>query len=195
MKKYFLIVFVIAFYSFLLLACNKKVTVKKDNSEKANTTAVSNMQESSPVATAKTNSDIRKAANFTLVDTKGKKISLSKYRGKVVILDFWATWCPPCRRGIPDLIDIQKQYKNKVAVIGVSLDTDTKKNVVPFIKNFGINYPIVYANEKIVNDYGNIQAIPTTFIINKKGNIAYQYVGLQPKFKFIEDIKKLLGKS
>ncbi len=195
MKRYFLIAFVVAFYTFSLLGCNKNAPVKKVNSKNMNTAAVNNMQKNSPAVTDNSNPDIRKAPNFTLVDTKGKKISLSKYRGKVVILDFWATWCPPCRRGIPDLIDIQKQYKNKVAVIGVSLDTDTKKNVVPFIKNIGINYPIVYANEKIVNDYGNIEAIPTTFIIDKKGNITQRYVGLQPKFKLIEDINKLLGKS
>ncbi len=195
MKRYFLILFAVSFYSFSLFGCNKNVTEKKDSPQKANNAAVSNMQESSPAAVVNSDMDLRKAPGFSLVDTKGKKISLSKYRGKVVILDFWATWCPPCRRGIPDLIDIQKQYKNKVAVIGVSLDTDTKKNVVPFIKNVGINYPVVYATSKIINDYGNIEAIPTTFIIDKKGNISYRYVGLQPKFKFVDDIKKLLGKS
>ncbi len=134
-----------------------------------------------------------KAPNFTLVDTQGKKITLSDYAGKVVIVDFWATWCPPCRRGIPDLIDIQKQFKNKVAVIGISVDTDTKSNVVPFMKSMGINYPVVFASSEVVQAYGGIEAIPTSFIIDKKGNISNQHVGLTDKSVIIDEIQKLLG--
>jgi len=141
---------------------------------------------SSPSATSK-------APDFTLVDTEGKKISLSDYAGKVVIVDFWATWCPPCRRGIPDLIDIQKQFKNKVAVIGISVDTDTKSKVVPFMKTMGINYPVVFANSDVVQSYGGIEAIPTSFIIDKKGNISNQHVGLTDKSVLIDEINKLLG--
>lgn len=134
-----------------------------------------------------------KAPDFTLLDTEGKKISLSNYAGKVVIVDFWATWCPPCRRGIPDLIDIQKQFKNKVAVIGISVDTDTKSKVVPFMKSMGINYPVVFANSEVVQSYGGIDAIPTSFIIDKKGNISNQHVGLTDKSVLIDEVKKLLG--
>lgn len=192
MKKYFLILFVMAFSFFSMLGCNRNVKVNNDNSKHETALNVKSVSKTNTSVNNNSSSDITKAPNFTLIDTKGKKISLSSYKGKVVILDFWATWCPPCRRGIPDLIDIQKKFKNKVAVIGVSLDTDTKSNVVPFMKNFGINYPIVYANQKVVEDYGNIQAIPTTFVIDKKGNIVDQYVGLTPKENFIEDIQRLL---
>ena len=195
MRKYFLVLFVVAFSSFSLLGCDRNATTNKDNSKNESVAAVGNTQENSPVVNDNAAPDKNKAPDFTLVDTKGKKISLSDYKGKVVILDFWATWCPPCRRGIPDLIDIQKEYKNKVAVIGVSLDTDTKDNVVPFMKNFGINYPVVFGTQEIVESYGNIQAIPTSFVIDKKGNIVNQHVGLTPKEKYIEEIKKLLGKS
>jgi len=139
--------------------------------------------------------DNQLAPGFTLVDTQGKKISLDEYRGKIVIIDFWATWCPPCRKGIPDLINIQKEYKNKVAVIGISLDTDTKKDVVPFMKNMGINYPVVYANSQVVQDYGNVEAIPTSFVINKEGKIVNQHIGLTPKETYINEINKLLGRS
>ena len=113
----------------------------------------------------------------------------------MVILDFWATWCPPCRRGIPDLISIKKEYKNKIAIIGVSLDVDTKKNVVPFIKTYGINYPVVYATNQVVRDYGNIDAIPTSFVIDKDGKIVNQHVGLTPKEVYVDEINKLLGNS
>ena len=141
------------------------------------------------------NADNQKAPNFTLIDTQGKKVSLSDFKGKVVIVDFWATWCPPCRRGIPDLIAIKKEYKNKVVIIGISLDLDTKKDVIPFIKNYGINYPVVYGNNEVVQAYGNIEAIPTSFVIDKNGKIVNQHVGLTPKETYINEIKKLLGKS
>ncbi len=136
------------------------------------------------------------AYDFSLQSVSGKTVKLTDYKGKVVILDFWATWCGPCRRGIPDLIDIQKKYKNKVAVLGISLDQDnTKADLVPFIKNIGINYPVLYANMDVVMNYGNIQAIPTTFIIDQSGKIVYKNIGLTSKSVFIETIDNLLKKS
>ncbi|MCH8046408.1 MAG: TlpA family protein disulfide reductase, partial [Planctomycetes bacterium] len=110
----------------------------------------------------KTGDEINAPA-FTLTSTNGKQIKLSDYKGKIVILDFWATWCAPCRKGISDLIEIQKQYKDNVIIVGISLDQqNTISNVIPFMKEFGINYPVVYGNEKVVVDYGYIQSIPTT---------------------------------
>ncbi len=137
-----------------------------------------------------------KAPDFTLVNIEGKNVSLSDYKGKVVIIDFWATWCGPCRKGIPDLIELQKKYKKKVAVIGISLDGATTKAGVPdFVNKMGINYPIVYFNDKVLSDYGGINAIPTTFIIDKKGNIVKKLVGLYPKSTFEQQLDELLKKS
>lgn len=137
-----------------------------------------------------------KAPNFSLKSTKGKTINLTDYKGKIVILDFWATWCPPCRKGIPDLISIQKKYKKNVVVIGVSLDGDkTIKDVPKFIKDYKINYPIVYGDDKVVADYGGIRSIPTSFMIDKKGNVADMQVGLVEKEIFINKIKELLKKK
>ncbi len=136
--------------------------------------------------------DKKKAADFALVTFDGKTIKLSDYKNKIVILDFWATWCPPCRKGIPDLIAIQNEFKKDVVVIGISLDTDTKKDVPAFIKNYGINYPIVQFNEKVINDYGGIEAIPTSFVIDKKGMIVDMHVGLVSKSTYTDLIKKLL---
>lgn len=135
-----------------------------------------------------------KAPDFILKSTGGKRIKLSDYKGKIVILDFWATWCPPCRKGIPDLINIQKTYKKNLVVIGISLDTGTKSDVIPFMKKYGINYNVVYADNEVVQNYGNIQAIPTSFIIDKKGNIVTSFVGLQEKEAFVNEINKLLKK-
>src|SRR3990172_316950 len=129
-----------------------------------------------------TNDDEIPAPDFMLTSTDGKQIKLSDYKGKIVILDFWATWCGPCRKGIPDLIEIQKEYKDNVVIIGISLDQgNTINNVIQFMKEFGINYTVVYGNEKVVADYGNIQSIPTSLIIDENGNVVDGFVGLVPK--------------
>jgi len=120
-----------------------------------------------------------KAPNFSLASTDGNTLKLSDFRGKVVIIDFWATWCPPCRKGIPDLIQLKKDFKDKLVIIGVSVDSDTKKDVVPFIKKMGINYHVAYADNNITQAYGGVQAIPTSFVIDKDGNIVKSFVGLQ----------------
>jgi thiol-disulfide isomerase/thioredoxin len=133
------------------------------------------------------NTSSSKAPDFTLKDINGKDVKLSDYKGKVVILDFWATWCPPCRKGIPDLISLQNEYKNDLVVIGISLDQkNTINEVVPFSKNYGINYPVVYGDASVVQRYGGIEAIPTSFIIDREGNIANKYVGLIPKEEYVK---------
>jgi cytochrome c biogenesis protein CcmG/thiol:disulfide interchange protein DsbE len=146
----------------------------------------------SNVTTAKTNG---LAPGFTLKLTNGKDIKLSDHKGKIVIIDFWATWCPPCRRGIPDLIDIQKKYSKDVVVIGISLDTETIDEVIPFIKKFKINYPIAYGTAEVVEAFGNIEAIPTSFIIDKSGQIVDKHIGLVDKSVYINTITELLKKS
>lgn len=137
------------------------------------------------------------APDFELSSTEGKQVKLSDFKNKIVIVDFWATWCGPCRESIPDLVELRKTYKNKgLEIIGVSLDDEsTVENVKPFIKNLGINYTVVYGNSKIVQDYGNISGIPTLFIIDQKGNIVTSHVGLVPKKQLENEIIKLIKKS
>jgi thiol-disulfide isomerase/thioredoxin len=145
------------------------------------------------LATAKSDMGIDAAPDFTLYTLDGKEVKLSDYLGKVVILDFWATWCAPCRKGIPDLISIQNKYKDDLVVIGISLDQPaTQDQLIPFIKNYGINYPIVLGNIEVSAAYGNIQAIPTSFIIDQEGNIINKHIGLVPKSTLIEEINLLL---
>lgn len=138
----------------------------------------------------------KKAADFELKTLDGKNVKLSDYKGKIVIIDFWATWCAPCRKGVPDLVELQKEYKNDLVIIGVSLDQqNTIKDLNPFIKNYGINYPVVLGTQKVVMDYGNIQAIPTSFVINQAGYIVDSHVGLVPKSTYVNTINKLLKES
>jgi len=135
--------------------------------------------------------DKKKAPDFSLASVDGKTVKLSDFKNKIVIVDFWATWCPPCRKGIPDLIEIQKEYKNDVVVIGISLDRDTKKDVPKFVKDYGINYPVVYGDGKVDKNFGGVQAIPTAFVIDKNGYIVDTHVGLVPKSTYTDMIKKL----
>ena len=134
------------------------------------------------------------APDFTLPTSDGKTLKLSDLKGKVVIIDFWATWCPPCRKGIPDLIELKKKYGSKgLEIVGISVDAEnTIGEVIPFIKNQGINYPVVYGNSVVAQAYGGVSAIPTTFVIDKKGKIVASYEGLMSQATYENHIKKLL---
>lgn len=130
------------------------------------------------------------APKFTLTDLEGKSLSLADYRGKVVILDFWASWCPPCKREIPDFITLQKEYESRgLQIIGVGLDE--QENIASFARENGINYPVVIGNDEIVKLYGGISGIPTTFIIDKEGNVTDRFEGFTEKRVFEGAIKKL----
>ncbi|MBK7978682.1 MAG: TlpA family protein disulfide reductase [Ignavibacteriae bacterium] len=128
-------------------------------------------------------------------------VNLSDFKGKVVIVDFWATWCPPCRKGIPDLIEIKKEFKDKnVEIIGISLDSftrggATKNDVVPFINEYGINYPILIGDINVAQQYGGVNSIPTSFVIDKEGYILTYYQGLMPKQQYVDDLNKALAKN
>jgi len=175
MTKMFLIIM-------LAFSINTFCTDKNDNKIKSSNT------ENKVV-----NPDENKAPDFTLKSFDGKTVKLSDYKGQVIIIDFWATWCPPCRKGIPDLISIQNDYKNDVVIIGISLDGEkTLKDVPGFVKSYAINYPIVYGDDKVVAAYGGIEGIPTAFVVDRKGNIVDKHVGLVPKDTYVNKIKELL---
>lgn len=124
----------------------------------------------------------------------GKTIRSSDFKGKVVILDFWATWCPPCREEIPGFIALQQEYQKKgLVVIGASEDQDGPDIVKKFMKEIGINYTVVMADDKTVKTFGEIEALPTTFIIDRNGQIVNQHVGAADKEEFEKEIKPLLN--
>jgi cytochrome c biogenesis protein CcmG/thiol:disulfide interchange protein DsbE len=124
------------------------------------------------------------APDFTLKDLAGRNISLSDYKGKVVLLEFWATWCPPCKASVPALIELKKKYEQKgFIVIGVSIDSDSdsSEKVRQFSASYNINYPVLLADETTSKIY-NVMSIPTGFLIGKDGKIADIYRGYSEDF-------------
>lgn len=123
----------------------------------------------------------RKAApDFALKDSSGATVHLSDYKGKVVLLDFWATWCEPCQLEIPWFMEFEQQYKNRgFAVLGVSMDDGGWPDVKPFIEKHKINYRILLGNDQVGDQYGSVESLPTTFIIDREGRIAVKHEGIE----------------
>lgn len=135
-----------------------------------------------------------KAPDFTLRDLKGKKVRLSNFRGKVVFLDFWATWCPPCRQSFPAVEALNKQYSSRgLQILGVSVDEDVEA-VAPFVKEMGATYTVLTAKDNPVGARYGVDGIPAFFLIDKNGNVAGQWVGFDPEFtkEWRKSIDKLL---
>jgi thiol-disulfide isomerase/thioredoxin len=111
-------------------------------------------------------------------DLDGKELSLDAYKGKVVLLNFWATWCGPCRAEIPSLIRMQEAYKDRLQIIGMDVDDDDKDKLRAFVKNQGINYPVAMTSDAVRLAYGGIAALPTVFVINRDSKVVQKHVGL-----------------
>ena len=136
------------------------------------------------------------APNFGLISLDGRRISLSQFRGKVVILDFWATWCKPCRLELPHFVALHEEFgKDALQIIGVSLDRVGSEEVAAFVREWKIPYIVVMGNGEVVRNYGGIRGIPTTFVIDKNGNIYRKYVGYRNKEVFEKDIRTLLQEA
>jgi thiol-disulfide isomerase/thioredoxin len=118
---------------------------------------------------------------FNLTDSKGKVHRLSDYRGKWVLVNFWATWCPPCRREIPDLESLYENKKNNLQVIGVALDYHDPQRVLDFAKQMMISYPVVLGNYKMAAQVGPVDALPTTYLYNPRGELVAYNVGALTK--------------
>jgi peroxiredoxin len=135
----------------------------------------------------------QKAADFTFTDQNGKTIQLSKLKGKAVLVNFWATWCGPCRAEMPGFVEVYNQYKTRgLEIIGISLDEEGWDVVRPFLQRYKINFPVVIGDAAISSAYGEIQFLPTSFLIDKNGNIVDQHVGLLKKEDLEAKVKKLL---
>jgi thiol-disulfide isomerase/thioredoxin len=133
------------------------------------------------------------APSFEAQDLSGKKISPADYKGKVIVLNFWATWCPPCREEIPELISLQTQYKDRLQIIGVSEDDDPPAKVAQFVQKVGMNYPVVMATSQITEAYGGVPALPTSFIIDQQGRVMQRHTGVYPIDTYIQEVRSLVG--
>lgn len=140
--------------------------------------------------------DLKKAPDFTLRKIGSKEtVTLSDYQGKVVLLDFWATWCPPCKASIPNLNNLHKKYNQRgFEIIGVNLDRVTsiqdEGKILKFIANFTMKYPNVYIENSMRTMYGGISSIPTMFIVDKDGMLYSSHLGYSPAIE--EEIEKTI---
>lgn len=135
------------------------------------------------------------APDFSVTDLDGRKLTLSDYKGKVVLLDFWATWCSPCREEIPHFVEMQNQYGPQgFQVIGVSMDDDAKP-VHEFARQFKLNYPVALGDDKLAQRYGGVLGLPVNFIIDREGHIYSKHLGATDVSVFDNEIKDLLAKN
>ena len=148
-----------------------------------------------PAVRAQTRTDAAHplAPEFSLTDINGQPLKLSDFKGKVVLLDFWATWCGPCRIEIPGFIELQKKYASQgFTMIGISMD-DSPEPVVSFTKELQMNYPVAVGNDRLGELYGGMPGLPTTFVIGRDGRIYAKHVGATDPEVFEAEIKELLA--
>lgn len=131
--------------------------------------------------------------DFTMKDLDGKEVLLASFKGKVILLNFWATWCGPCKAEIPGFVELQEQYKKDLVIVGYSVD-DTADKARAFAKEWKMNYPILLGEgrEDVQEAYGPIYGIPASFLISKDGKVCRRHMGIAPKAVFEKEIKALL---
>ena len=131
--------------------------------------------------------------DFKFKDLDGKEVVLSSFKGKVVLLNFWATWCGPCKAEIPGFVELQAKYKDKLTVVGLSVD-DPADKARAFATEYKVNYPILLGegDEKIQDAYGPIWGIPASFIISKDGKVCRKHLGIAPKAVFEKEVVALM---
>jgi len=120
--------------------------------------------------------------DFSLQDLSGNTLRLADLRGEVVVVDFWATWCPPCRKALPHLQELHEEFAGKgVRVVGIATDQQGAAIVAPFVEKNGLTFPIVLTDGKVDRDFGGVRGIPTTFVLDKQGKVVRKFVGYQEK--------------
>ncbi len=137
------------------------------------------------------------APDFALASLEGKTVHLSDYRGKAVLLNFWATWCQPCKIEMPWFVELQKQYGPQgLQVVGIAVDEDaSEEDLSKFAKNLGVNYPILVGKEAVESDFGGVQFLPATLYIDRDGKIVDKVFGLTDRSDIEDNIKKALAQG
>ena len=133
------------------------------------------------------------APDFSLESLDGRSLRLSDLRGKAVLLNFWATWCGPCKIEMPWFVDLQKQYGSQgLQIVGVAMDDASKEDIGKFAKDMGVNYPILIGKESVGDQYGGVPALPESFLISRDGKIVDKIIGLRGKAEIEDAVKKTL---
>jgi len=134
------------------------------------------------------------APDFTLESLDGKSMKLSDLRGKAVLLNFWATWCGPCKIEMPWFVELQKQYADQgLQIVGVAMDDSSKEDIAKFARDMGVNYPVLIGKEAVGEAYGGVPALPETFFIARDGKIVDRIIGLKGRSEIEDSIRKALG--
>jgi peroxiredoxin len=136
------------------------------------------------------------APQFSLPNLDGEQVSLKDFANKVIVVDFWATWCGPCREEIPHFNKLYEDYRGKgFEIVGISMDTEGPETIKKFAKDLRMEYTLVIGNDDVAQDFGGVVGLPTTFIIDRKGNIVKKYRGFQPAFmqEIEKTVKELTG--
>ena len=134
------------------------------------------------------------APDFSLPSLDGRKVKLSDFRGKAVLLNFWATWCPPCKVEMPWFADLQKQYgQDGLVVLGVAMDDTEPATIAKFASDMGVNYEVLLGTDKVSDDYGDVQYLPTTFYIGRDGTIVDKMTGLLDRKDIENAVRKTLS--
>ena len=133
------------------------------------------------------------APDFNLTGLDGKAVTLAGYKDKAILLNFWATWCGPCRAEIPDLVELQNKYRDHLQIIGLVVDDDDRDAIKKFVAEFAINYPVALATNDLRLQYGGIPALPTSFVLDAAGRIVQKHEGLRDPLLYETEIRALLG--
>ena len=138
----------------------------------------------------------RPAPDFELQSLDGKNMKLSDFRGKAVLLNFWATWCGPCKIEMPWFVELQKEYGPQgFQIVGVAMDDASSDEIAKFAKQMGVNYPVLLGKESVGQSYGGVGVLPTTYFIDRDGKLVAREFGLQSRSVFVDHIKEALGGS
>ncbi len=188
--------FLILLTFFALGSCgNQPVNKQSQPASTAQAPAKATYQDNVSLVTSVTPAAGKAASDFSWYDSQGKTVSLSALKGKTVLVNFWATWCGPCKAELPDIEAVSKAYASKgLVVVGVSEDRGDGlvHDVSDFASKNGLTYQIVVDNDDIANAFGNINAIPTSFLVNKDGQIVEKWIGVRDKAFFESTVKKYL---
>ncbi len=146
--------------------------------------------------TPATTTGMKVSPDFTLQSLDGKAVHLSDFRGKAILLNFWATWCEPCKVEMPWIVDLQKKYASKgLQVVGVAMDDASPDEISKFTQQMGVNYPVVIGKDEVADSYGGLPFLPTTFYIGRDGKIVDKVLGIKGRGEIEDDIRKALAQG